>query len=297
MEYFLEAFKKFADFKSRASRRECWTFAFFNIFFIQLFVTVALILLNFRIGSSLGQDVPAIFAIGVGVLGFLYLLFVLIPGLAIVVRRLHDIGKSGAYIFVSLIPFIGGIWLFILLLLGSQEKKNQYGERAKETTLTTPSSINLIVLSAVWIALFLGFGFNITALIIPIAALVAGILFYKSQDTKNPGIVLAAASAIVIILNLQTFSQISFVSRVPLALELFSSIALLWLAISWIQRKKVYAASSMYAVMVAISLLNSTVTFLPNISRVNDSLYMIPIILRPLFLYLLAGFLLPVKTK
>ncbi len=50
-----------------------------------------------------------------GIIGMLYSLATLIPSLAIVVRRLHDTGKSGAYIFISLIPVVGWILLIVQL--------------------------------------------------------------------------------------------------------------------------------------------------------------------------------------
>ncbi len=62
-----------------------------------------------------------------GFIYFLYLAFVFIPGLAVVVRRLHDIGKSGWMILLSLIPLVGGIWLLILMLQKGDLRENEYG--------------------------------------------------------------------------------------------------------------------------------------------------------------------------
>ena len=66
---------------------------------------------------------------------FLYALAVLIPGLAVAVRRLHDIGKSGAWYFICFVPFIGGIWLLILLCTEGERVENQYGVDPKNDDL------------------------------------------------------------------------------------------------------------------------------------------------------------------
>ncbi len=61
----------------------------------------------------------------------LYTLAVLLPGIAVAVRRLHDIGKSGWWILISLVPIIGGIWLIVLLATDSEPIENEYGPNPK----------------------------------------------------------------------------------------------------------------------------------------------------------------------
>ena len=61
-----------------------------------------------------------------------YVLGVLIPGLAVAVRRLHDTGKSGWFFLLVLIPLVGSIWLIILLATNSDFGENQYGPNPKE---------------------------------------------------------------------------------------------------------------------------------------------------------------------
>ena len=66
--------------------------------------------------------------------GYLYLLVVLttfIPGLAVAVRRLHDVGKSGWFYFIALIPIIGAIWLLVLFFTEGNKEENQYGPDPK----------------------------------------------------------------------------------------------------------------------------------------------------------------------
>ena len=62
-----------------------------------------------------------------GILSILYSLATLLPSLGAVIRRLHDTGKSGWWIFISLIPFIGGIWFIVLLATKGDEGENEYG--------------------------------------------------------------------------------------------------------------------------------------------------------------------------
>jgi len=52
--------------------------------------------------------------------------------LAVAVRRLHDVGKSGWMILVALIPIVGAIWLIVLMVTDSIPGENQYGPNPKE---------------------------------------------------------------------------------------------------------------------------------------------------------------------
>ncbi|WP_378186833.1 DUF805 domain-containing protein [Aquimarina sp. W85] len=119
MNWYLKAFKQYADFKGRARRKEYWFFGLFNMIFAFMALT-----LDNLFGITL-------YDIGYGPLYILYALIVFIPGLAITVRRLHDVGKSGWMIFISLIPVVGTIWLLVLLVTDSEPKTNEYGENPK----------------------------------------------------------------------------------------------------------------------------------------------------------------------
>lgn len=117
MNWYLKVLRQYADFSGRARRTEYWMFVLFNFIF-----GVVAAILDASIGSW-------------GLLSLFYGLAVLIPGLAVVVRRLHDTGKSGWMILISLIPIIGAIWLFVLMVLDSDPGDNQYGPNPKEVTL------------------------------------------------------------------------------------------------------------------------------------------------------------------
>ena len=94
------------------------------VLFNMIFSVIAMILDN-----VLGI---AMEGIGYGPLYGIYLLAIILPSLAVAVRRLHDIGKSGWMILISLIPLIGGIWLLVLLVTDSNPGNNQYGPNPKE---------------------------------------------------------------------------------------------------------------------------------------------------------------------
>ena len=123
MNWYLKCLKQYADFSGRARRKEYWMFVLFNM----IFAIVAMILDN-----VLGI---AMEGIGYGPLYGLYVLAMLIPGLAVAVRRLHDVGKSGWMILIALIPLIGAIWLLVLMVTDSNAGENQYGQNPKEVTV------------------------------------------------------------------------------------------------------------------------------------------------------------------
>ncbi|WP_112180404.1 DUF805 domain-containing protein [Paraliobacillus zengyii] len=113
MEWYVKVIKKYAEFSGRSRRTEYWIFTLFN--------TIIGIIL-----TSL-QSISELFV----VLTVLYSLFVLIPGIAVTVRRLHDIGRSGFWILISFIPIIGSIILFVFTLLDSEQGENRYGPNPK----------------------------------------------------------------------------------------------------------------------------------------------------------------------
>lgn len=111
-------------FSGRARRSEFWFLVLFNMIF-----TVLAMVIDNVLGTT--------FSFGYGVsspYGYMYLLYVLavfIPSLAVTVRRLHDVGKSGWMYFIILIPIIGTIWILVLLFTDSQDGSNKWGENPK----------------------------------------------------------------------------------------------------------------------------------------------------------------------
>ena len=109
MNYYLDVLKKYAVFSGRANRKEYWYFFLFNII-----ISIVLSVIVNVIGH------------GANIISILYSLAVLVPSLAVAVRRLHDIGKSGWWILITLIPLVGPIWLIILLAMRSKTENNKY---------------------------------------------------------------------------------------------------------------------------------------------------------------------------
>jgi uncharacterized membrane protein YhaH (DUF805 family) len=113
MNWYLAVLKNYVGFEGRARRTEYWMFALFN------FIIVAILLA---------------LALAVHALLFLYVLYglaVLLPGLAVAFRRLHDTNRSAWWILIALVPFIGGIWLLVLMCLPGTPGPNNYGSDPK----------------------------------------------------------------------------------------------------------------------------------------------------------------------
>lgn len=117
MNYYSICLSKFADFSGRARRREYWTFALVN-------GLIALILLI--LGLAFGEDSPAS-----NIMVTIFYLIMLVPNLSVSVRHLHDIGKSGWWLFIGFIPLIGSLLLLVWSLMDSEPGENQYGENPK----------------------------------------------------------------------------------------------------------------------------------------------------------------------
>jgi len=119
MKYYLEVLKKYATFSGRARRSEYWYFVLFNF----IFMIVAM-----GLDNLLGTTVSVL---PYGYFYFALALAVLIPGLAVFVRRMHDIGKSGWWYFIAFIPLVGAIWLLVLCCTEGVSGDNEYGADPK----------------------------------------------------------------------------------------------------------------------------------------------------------------------
>jgi uncharacterized membrane protein YhaH (DUF805 family) len=117
MNWYLDVLRKYAVFGGRARRKEYWMFVLFN--FIISFVLGL-------IDGFLGMADS-----GIGPLGGLYTLAVLIPTIAVGVRRLHDTGRSGWWLLIALIPFLGWLVLLFFFVQDSQAGSNEYGPNPK----------------------------------------------------------------------------------------------------------------------------------------------------------------------
>lgn len=118
LEWYLKPFKQYIDFEGRARRKEYWTFTVGNML-------VSILLGG---GGALG--------FGSEILGGLFSLFILIPGIAVAVRRLHDTGRSGFWLFILLIPLIGLFVIIFFLVSDSEPGSNTYGPNPKALSVS-----------------------------------------------------------------------------------------------------------------------------------------------------------------
>ena len=125
MEWYLKVMKEnFSNFSGRARRKEFWMwYLFYVIILIVAMILDGVLGTGFEIGY--GATTPY---------GWVYIIAALahiIPRLAVNVRRLHDVGKSGWFLFIALIPFVGAIWLLILSCSDGESGDNAYGSNPK----------------------------------------------------------------------------------------------------------------------------------------------------------------------
>lgn len=146
MNWYLKCLKQYADFSGRARRKEFWMFVLLNIIF-----SIAIEIIDDVLGSIVAKK-----GYGSGMFNYIYAFAMFIPVLAVTVRRLHDIGKSGWMIFIPyfllpaiamilrrnfdfgkiiyLIPLVGVIWFINLMTTDSQKDTNKWGENPKVNT-------------------------------------------------------------------------------------------------------------------------------------------------------------------
>ena len=122
MKWFIKCFRQYFDFKGRARRKEYWMFTLFCVIFQIIVIELAARGIGMLIGSYY-------FYVA---LSTLFAILIFIPSLSVEVRRLHDIGCSGWWMLLLLLPIIGWIALFVLSVLDSQKGQNKWGANPKE---------------------------------------------------------------------------------------------------------------------------------------------------------------------
>jgi uncharacterized membrane protein YhaH (DUF805 family) len=119
MNWYLDVLRKYAVFYGRSRRKEYWYY-----FLINFVIITALLLID----DQLGWINPEA---GMGVLSGIYALAVLIPGIAVAIRRLHDSDRTGWWVLIALIPIIGPIVLIFFLIQDSTPGENRFGPNPK----------------------------------------------------------------------------------------------------------------------------------------------------------------------
>ncbi|MDF2978288.1 MAG: rane protein [Actinomycetospora sp.] len=130
MQWYLKVLKQYADFSGRARRTEFWMFVLFNAI-----AYVVLALIDVLIGTASFAATGTGFQFGGGLLSGLYSLAVLIPSLAVAVRRLHDTDRTGWWILIGLVPIVGGIVLLVFYCIAGTPGPNQYGPDPKQNAM------------------------------------------------------------------------------------------------------------------------------------------------------------------
>lgn len=116
MNWYMDVIKKYAVFDGRARRQEYWMF-----FLINIIIAIVISILEGMVGSP-------------GIISTLYSFAVLLPGIAVSVRRLHDTDRSGWWLWISLIPLLGLLVLLFFVIQEGHPGTNQYGPNPKEVT-------------------------------------------------------------------------------------------------------------------------------------------------------------------
>lgn len=118
--YKLVVLKKYADFSGRAGRPEFWYFVLVNVL-----ISIGLGIVDSILGTKAGAT---------GILGGLYSLAVLVPSIAVGVRRLHDTSRNGWMILLGLIPIVGIIILIVFYVQEGTPGTNEYGPNPAEAS-------------------------------------------------------------------------------------------------------------------------------------------------------------------
>ena len=127
MEYMIMPLKRYADFSGRSRRKEYWMFVLF-----QMLLLVPIMLMAFLLGSPSDDPTTPFGSIAVLFVVVVYFLVFLIPGIAVQVRRFHDQDKSGWFILLGFIPYVGGIILFVFMCLEGTRGPNRFGPDPKD---------------------------------------------------------------------------------------------------------------------------------------------------------------------
>lgn len=123
MEWALLPLKRYAEFTGRSRRKEYWMFVL-----LAIGLNIIAAVLDSLLGSRMGN---------LGIVAMLLALVLLVPSIAVGVRRLHDTDKSGWWLLIALIPFIGAIVLIVFYATDGTKGPNRFGEDPKAENLAT----------------------------------------------------------------------------------------------------------------------------------------------------------------
>lgn len=121
MHWYIEVLKKYTVFSGRARRKEFWMFFLFSAI-----ISILLAVIDEFMGwqFEMGGDI-------LGFLSTLYYVAVIVPYLAVIIRRLHDTERTGWWILIAFIPIVGVLVLLVFLILQGTRGENRYGPDPK----------------------------------------------------------------------------------------------------------------------------------------------------------------------
>ena len=119
MEWYFRVLAKYAVFRGRARRKEYWFYILFNVIFSIILAIVDMSMDTFDPKT------------GVGLFGTIYAAVLILPSMAVTVRRLHDIGRSGWWMLIPIVPILGAILIFAFLVQDSDPGENRFGPNPK----------------------------------------------------------------------------------------------------------------------------------------------------------------------
>lgn len=119
MSWYLQVLKKYAEFGGRSQRKEYWFFVLFSIL-----ISMLLVMIDSATGTLRS---PREF----GLLSGIYSLVVLVPSLAVSVRRLHDTNRTAWWLLLGIVPLIGSLVLLVLFVSDGNPGVNEYGPNPK----------------------------------------------------------------------------------------------------------------------------------------------------------------------
>ena len=130
MEWMILPLKRYADFEGRSRRKEYWMF---TLGILALYVVLAAF---FFVAADAARDRPSSAGIGMSVvivvgIGAIVVLGLFLPWIAVQVRRLHDQDKSGWFILLGFIPYIGGLIMLVFMCIDGTPGQNRFGDDPK----------------------------------------------------------------------------------------------------------------------------------------------------------------------
>ena len=129
---FSESVKSFwsnySKFKGRSRRSEYWWIQLFLVLTNLAVAAIDLVLMNGDVERFIANG-------GGGIVGLIWILVTIVPALAVLVRRLHDTGKSGWWVLIGFVPLVGGIVLLVFTVLDSDAGENSHGPSPKDSNV------------------------------------------------------------------------------------------------------------------------------------------------------------------